>query len=270
MPAKYDEATKAKAVRLVVDRRDDYDSEWAAMKAVSAGSGMTAETLRKWVRQAEVDAGETEGVTTVIGETYSRRERRSLGEIAEPVGTACIRSPHSGTGYTRQCRLAGGLSPPGHHGSGRPPISVTASDCDPSNRSTGIDAISNSAPGFGSSKKNHRTSSAIRYPWARTWMSPRCPCLGARLTEYSPTPGHGATVGDNGVVIPAPADGSGPNLGQPPGDSSTTASGTETIEYRCSGPSSFSAPTEKTMSSSSTPYESEKTRISLPERSFST
>ena len=39
MPAKYDEATKAKAVRLVVDHRDDYDSEWAAMKAVAARLG---------------------------------------------------------------------------------------------------------------------------------------------------------------------------------------------------------------------------------------
>lgn len=39
MPAKYDEATKAKAVRLVVDHRDDYDSERAAMKAVSSRLG---------------------------------------------------------------------------------------------------------------------------------------------------------------------------------------------------------------------------------------
>lgn len=45
MPAKYDEATKAKAVRPAVDHRDDYDSERAAMKVVSSRLGTTAETL---------------------------------------------------------------------------------------------------------------------------------------------------------------------------------------------------------------------------------
>ncbi|TDD13609.1 IS3 family transposase, partial [Kribbella turkmenica] len=48
MPGKYDEQTRAKAVRLVIDHVDDYDSEWAAIKAVSARLGMTAETLRRW------------------------------------------------------------------------------------------------------------------------------------------------------------------------------------------------------------------------------
>ena len=37
---------------------DDYDSEWAAIKAVSGRLGMNAETLRKWLRQAAVDAGQ--------------------------------------------------------------------------------------------------------------------------------------------------------------------------------------------------------------------
>jgi len=37
MPSKYDENTKAKAVRLVREHADDYDSEWAAMSAISAG-----------------------------------------------------------------------------------------------------------------------------------------------------------------------------------------------------------------------------------------
>jgi transposase len=64
MPSKYDESTKATAVRLVREHAGDYDSEWAAIKAVSGRLGMTAETLRQWVRQAEVDAGETAGVTS--------------------------------------------------------------------------------------------------------------------------------------------------------------------------------------------------------------
>jgi len=64
MPMKYDENTKARAVRLVVDHVEDYSSEWEAIKTVSGRLGMHAETLRTWLRQAEVDAGDADGVTT--------------------------------------------------------------------------------------------------------------------------------------------------------------------------------------------------------------
>ncbi len=73
MPSKYDEQTRAKAVRLVQDHRGDYASEWEAIKTVSGRLGMNAETLRKWLRQAEVDNGQVEGLTTV-----SAREIRDL------------------------------------------------------------------------------------------------------------------------------------------------------------------------------------------------
>jgi transposase len=70
---RFDRETRAKAVRLVQEHRGDYESEYAAVKAVSARLGMTAETLRKWLRQAEVDAGETAGVTS-----QTARELREL------------------------------------------------------------------------------------------------------------------------------------------------------------------------------------------------
>ena len=73
MPKKYDENMKARAVRLVVDHREDYASEWQAITTVAGRLGMSAETLRKWLRQAEIDAGETEGVST-----GSAREIREL------------------------------------------------------------------------------------------------------------------------------------------------------------------------------------------------
>ena len=73
MSIRYDENTKARAVRLVREHRDDYESEWAAMKAISGRLGMNPETLRKWVRQAEIDAGEAPGV--------SSEERRELREL---------------------------------------------------------------------------------------------------------------------------------------------------------------------------------------------
>jgi len=73
MPSKYDDQTRAKAVRLVTEHVEDYDSEWAAIVAVSGRLGMTPETLRRWVRQAAVDAGKAGGVTS-----ESAREIREL------------------------------------------------------------------------------------------------------------------------------------------------------------------------------------------------
>jgi transposase len=73
MSIRYDANTKDRAVRLFREHRGDYDSEWAAMRAISGRLGMSAETLRKWVRQAEVDAGQAAGV--------SSEEKRELREL---------------------------------------------------------------------------------------------------------------------------------------------------------------------------------------------
>ena len=77
MSIRYDENTKARAVRLVREHRDDYDSEWAAMKAVSGRLGMNAETLRKWVRQAEVDAGTRPGLASEEHAEIKRLKREN-------------------------------------------------------------------------------------------------------------------------------------------------------------------------------------------------
>ena len=58
MPKKYDEQTRAKAVRLVQEHRDDFGSEYEAIKAIAGRLGMNPETVRKWLRQAEVEAGQ--------------------------------------------------------------------------------------------------------------------------------------------------------------------------------------------------------------------
>ena len=73
MAIRYDENTKARAVRLVREHRNDYGSEWAAMRAIAGRLGMSAETLRKWVRQAEVDSGEAAGT--------SSQEKQELREL---------------------------------------------------------------------------------------------------------------------------------------------------------------------------------------------
>ena len=77
MPSKYDEQARAKAVRLVQDHRADYASEWEAIKTVSGRLGMNAETLRKWLRQAEVDIGQVEGVTSASAREIRELKRRN-------------------------------------------------------------------------------------------------------------------------------------------------------------------------------------------------
>jgi transposase len=77
MPRKYDEGTRAKAVRLVVDHVEDYSSEYEAIRTVAGRLGMNPETLRKWLRQVEIDAGERDGVTTTSAREIRELKRRN-------------------------------------------------------------------------------------------------------------------------------------------------------------------------------------------------
>jgi transposase len=77
---------RQRAVRMVLDHGGDHASQWAAICSIAAKIGCTAETLRKWVRQAERDAGQRLGTTTEERErirTLERevRELRQANEI---------------------------------------------------------------------------------------------------------------------------------------------------------------------------------------------
>ncbi|GGS98887.1 insertion element IS6110 uncharacterized 12.0 kDa protein [Streptomyces violaceus] len=64
-PSPYPAELRERAVRMVAEIRPDYPTEWTAMKAVAAKLGIgAAETVRTWVRQAAVDAGQRLGVTS--------------------------------------------------------------------------------------------------------------------------------------------------------------------------------------------------------------
>ena len=60
----YPPELRERAVRMVAEVRPEYPSDWPAICAVAAKLGSrSAETLRKWVRQAEADAGTRPGIS---------------------------------------------------------------------------------------------------------------------------------------------------------------------------------------------------------------
>ncbi len=76
----YPPELRERAVRLVAESRADHASEWEAMRSVAAKLGIgTTETVRKWVRRAEIDAGARPGVTT----EESVEMRRLRAEVRE-------------------------------------------------------------------------------------------------------------------------------------------------------------------------------------------
>jgi transposase len=90
MSIRYDAETKAKAVRLVTEHAGDYDTEWAAITAISKRLGMTPETLRRWVRQAQVDTGERVGVSSEAAREIRalKRKCRELEQTVEVLKAA--------------------------------------------------------------------------------------------------------------------------------------------------------------------------------------
>ena len=62
---RYPQELRERAVRMVAELLPSYPSEWPAMVAVADKLGIgTAETVRKWVRRAEVDGGLRPGPTS--------------------------------------------------------------------------------------------------------------------------------------------------------------------------------------------------------------
>lgn len=66
---------RERAVRMVLEHQAEYASQWAAMESIGAKIGCTAETLRKWVRQAERDQGVRAGLTSVERDRLKELER---------------------------------------------------------------------------------------------------------------------------------------------------------------------------------------------------
>ncbi len=74
---RYSPEVKERAVRMVLEHQGEYPSQWAAIQSIGSKIGCTAETLRKWVRQAERDQGVRQGLTTTERERLKELEREN-------------------------------------------------------------------------------------------------------------------------------------------------------------------------------------------------
>ena len=73
-PSRYSPEVRERSVRFL-DQARQHGSQWAAIQSVASKIGCTAETLRRWVRQAEYDTGVRDRLTTSERERMKQLER---------------------------------------------------------------------------------------------------------------------------------------------------------------------------------------------------
>jgi transposase len=72
---KYSPEFRERAVRLVFEHQGEHKTQWAAIVSIANKIGCTAETLRKWVRQAERDQGQRDGLSSSERDRLKQLER---------------------------------------------------------------------------------------------------------------------------------------------------------------------------------------------------
>ncbi len=88
--SRFSQEVRERAVRMVFEHGSEHGSEWEAMCSIAEKIGCSAETLRKWVRQTQVDSVQRGGRTS---EEQARikeleRENRELRRANEIVRKA--------------------------------------------------------------------------------------------------------------------------------------------------------------------------------------
>ena len=89
---RYSPEVRERAVRMVLEHQHEYGSQWAAITSIAGKFGPTPETLRSWVRRAEVDEGRRPGLTTDERAKLKEleRENRELRRANEILKSASL------------------------------------------------------------------------------------------------------------------------------------------------------------------------------------
>ena len=74
---KYSPEVRERAIRLVQEHRNEYSSQWAAVRSIAPKIGCTPETLYDWVKKHEIDTGLRDGVTSEERERIKLLDREN-------------------------------------------------------------------------------------------------------------------------------------------------------------------------------------------------
>jgi len=87
---KFSPEVRERAVRLVQEHRGEYPSLWAAVESIAPKIGCVPQTLLEWVKRAEIDSGQREGLTTAEMQRIKEleRENKELRRANEILRTA--------------------------------------------------------------------------------------------------------------------------------------------------------------------------------------
>ena len=82
---RYSPEFRERAVHMLLEQQGQHSSQWAAMSSIAGKVGCTAETLRKWVRQTEIDQGKRAGLSSPERDRIKEleRENRELKQANE-------------------------------------------------------------------------------------------------------------------------------------------------------------------------------------------
>jgi transposase len=89
---RFPKEVRERAIRMVFEHTEEHSSQWATIQSIAGKIGMSPETLRKWVRQAERDGGLRPGLTTDERSRLKELERenrelRRANEILKSAAT---------------------------------------------------------------------------------------------------------------------------------------------------------------------------------------
>jgi len=87
---RYSPEVRDRAVRMVLEQQAKHSSQWATIQSISSKIGCTHETLRRWVRRAEIDQGIRGGLSSDDRERLKQleRENKELRRANEILRTA--------------------------------------------------------------------------------------------------------------------------------------------------------------------------------------